>query len=106
MTLFKRKLDPYKWRFERTLGKRSFMIRRGVMPGFVAGLTFAALMLLMGQENSVFFNGIAFCLVTTPIYLGMAWVMWETNEDAFASWVVEEAARLERLRGRKGKLSA
>ena len=105
MSIFKRELDPYKWRYERMEGRHMFMIRHGVLPGFVAGIAFAALMLLFDNGYSVYFNGIVFACITTPVYLGFAWVMWETNEDAFAQWVVDEAERLQ-AEARRKKLSA
>ena len=98
MFVMKRKLDPYKWRHERAQGRRLFMVSHGVLPGLVAGVAYAALMIMIGSSFSVFVNGTAFALVTMPIYLFLAYVMWEGNEEAFANWVLEEHQRIKTLR--------
>ena len=33
-----------------------------------------------------------------PIYLFLAYVMWEGNEEAFAEWVLKEHERIHTLR--------
>ncbi len=98
MFVFKRKIDPYKWRQERAQGRRLFMISHGVLPGLVAGVAYAAIMILVGSSFSVFVNGTVFAMVTMPIYLFLAYVMWEGNEEAFAAWVLEEHHRIKDLR--------
>ena len=106
MLVIKRKIDPYQWRHERAQGRRLFMISHGVLPGFVAGVAYAALMVLFGSSFSVYLNGTVFALITTPIYLFLAYVMWEGNEEAFAEWVLKEHQRIHSLRGHQSHHSS
>ena len=94
MRLLQRELDPYKWRIERAKGKQIYLINHGVLSALGAGVAYAIFMALFGNYD-VYFNGVVFCLLTLPIYLFMAYVRWETNEEAFAQWVTEEYARLQ-----------
>jgi hypothetical protein len=105
MTLFEREIDPYKWRLERAKGKRIYLINHGILSALAAGVAYAAFMAVFGNVD-VYFNGVIFMLLTLPVYVFMAYVRWETNEEAFASWVVEEHARLRALGKTNPKRSA
>ncbi len=101
MGFFNRVFDPYQWRNVRSKGKGLYFVDNGLLPGFVAGIAYAALMVLMGRTSSPYLNAAIFTLVSTPIYIWMCHRKWEINEDAFAAWVAEEW-RLMNARGDQG----
>lgn len=94
MVFINREFDPYKWSIMRRKGKSLYFIDYGLLPGFIAAIAYAALMVVMDGQSSPYLNAAAFALVATPIYIWLSHRSWEFNEDAFASWVVEEGRRL------------
>ncbi len=94
MVFINRQFDPYKWSIMRRKGKSLYFVDNGLLPGFIAGIAYAALMVVMDGQSSPYLNAALFALVATPIYIWLSHRAWEFNEDAFASWVVEEGRRL------------
>ena len=97
MFFFNRGFDPYKWSIMRRKGKSLYYVDNGLLPGFIVGIAYASLMVVMDSQTSPYLNAALFALVATPIYVWMSHRTWEVNEDAFASWVVQEGRRLMHL---------
>jgi hypothetical protein len=105
MGLFTRELNPHKWRIERAKGRQMYFINHGILSALAAGVAYAIFMALFGKYD-VYFNGVVFALLTLPVYLFMAYVRWETNEEAFAGWVAEEYDRIQAMTKKGPKRSA
>ncbi len=97
MVFINQEFDPYKWSIMRRKGKSLYYVDNGLLPGFIAGIAYASLMMVMDSHSSPYLNAALFASVATPIYVWMSHRTWEVNEDAFASWVVQEGRRLMHL---------
>ena len=98
--VFSRSFDPYIWVSVRRKGRSLYFVDNGLMPGLVAAICYAALMMLFGSDSSPYLNAAVFALFTTPIYVWISYRAWEANEDALAAWVAERAAAIDLDRDR------
>ena len=88
------KFDPYTWVTQRQKGRSLYFVDNGLSPGLIAAISYAALMAVFGSESSPYLNAAIFAVFTTPIYVWISHRVWEANEDALATFIVERAQLL------------
>ena len=86
--------DPHRWRFIRQKGKNSYILDHGILPGLAASFGFAFLLWALGIAWPPYALALIFALFVSPVHYWLCHRNWESNEDAFAQWIVDESRRL------------